>query len=380
MTSQVVDDFKDYTIDSFSIKPTLGCNMRCDYCYCHNGAEDLLRQSGMLSEDTLRRLLSSYATLVREGSKYVSQGTLPIVWHGGEPLKVGVQAFEKYLEVQKGFEQDLDIQTIIQTNATLINDEWIDLFKRHHISIGISLDGDEKTHNTHRKLDNGTGSYRRIEEIIGKLRENEIPFGTVGVITGKNVCDAKDTYDHMKRLGISFYDFTPAIFDGAHECALSGRGYAEFYSHLFDVWNEDGVNRPEIKMINDIVSVIRLEKGFSVDCPPVLCEFAGKCGNALSVLPNGDIFPCECLVNVPRLRLGNIGHESLGTIIEGEPFKKFVAEFNAISPQCFSCKWFKVCNGGCFHRRLPECNGNKGHDFFCAGRKVLFKHIWERVQ
>ncbi|MBI2343541.1 MAG: SPASM domain-containing protein [Deltaproteobacteria bacterium] len=130
-----------------------------------------------------------------------------------------------------------------------------------------------------------------------------------------------------------------------------------------------------LKIIQDISSVIAYEKGVLQEVPQVLCEFAGECGNALSVLPNGDIFPCECLVNIPRFKLGNIQKNSLKKIVEGKKFRYFVSEYNKLSNQRYNCRWFSVCKGGCFHRRLPECNGDKETDYFCAGRKALFCHI-----
>lgn len=376
MSRYRLNDFSNYTIDSFAIKPTLMCNMSCDYCYCRRGTDNMLKSGEILDVDVFKRVIESYIELLRAGSPNVASNHLPIVWHGGEPLIIGVEKFEVYLKAQRRYRNELIIHNIIQTNGTLINDEWVKLFKRYKVSVGLSVDGNECTHDTHRKYDNGKGSYYLVSRNIRKLADENIPFGTVGVLTERNVSSVADVCESMRSLGINYFDFTPAIFDEKDDCALRNKTYARFFSELFDYWKHlPNKDRPTIKIIDDIIASFRFEAGLTDSCSPVLCEFAGKCGNALAILPNGDVFPCECLINLPRFKLGNMKYDSLQSIIDSKAFSNFTETFNKISDKCYSCDWFKICGGGCFHRRLPECNGGKGRDYFCSGRKALFKYI-----
>jgi len=376
----MLNDFSDFQIDSFSIKPTLGCNLRCDYCYCHGGAADMLQDCRTMNPEVLHRLLDSYRQLVCKQSRFVhSDGFLPLVWHGGEPLLAGVEKFQEYFKIEKEFEDHLSIHNVVQTNLTLLSSAWINFFKFHQVILGISLDGNADMHDTHRKKSDGRGSYEIVIKKLKKIREEKIPFGTIGVVTGKNQMSATTIYNHMKEIGVNYYDWTPAIFDGEHECVLTNKEYTNFFSGLFDVWMNASDGNCEIKIINDIVAVMKYEKKTASTCPRILCEFSGRCGNAMSVLPNGDIFPCECLVNLPRFRLGNILEQSLEDILEGEKFEYFVREFNDVSPECMECQWFGICKGGCLHRRAPECVGSAKKDYFCPGRKALFSHIKKRL-
>ncbi len=352
------------------VKPTHACNLRCSYCYVPPTAEQ-----GRMSLTTLRNLMNQ-AVVVGRGKR------ITFVWHGGEPLLLGLRFFREVAsishELRKGGH---NIKNVVQTNGTLISDEFLDfIVEEQDFRLGFSLDGPAYINDVSRPHADGTGSFSEIISAISKVREREaregskcIGGGAICVIGKHNIDNVSEIYSffNSQRLGLSF---NPLFVSGraTADLAVDPKAYAESLCSIFDVWMVDdhAINVDPFDTLMD-----NLVSGHSANCVSSL-----SCTKSfISVGPLGDIYPCGRFDGIPEFHLGNVNDpDGLQGALMTPMHLRLDSRLETLPAICKSCTYLAICNGGCMHNAY--LGGDvMGVDPFCIVYRRLFGHILSRL-
>lgn len=312
--------------------------------------------------------------LTEEAFDHANQ--VQFIWHGGEPLLLGKEWFEKALLVQelvKGPDQSAVNQ--LQTNATLLDEEWIEFFEKHNFQLGVSVDGPPEMHDETRVDVQGRGTSDRVLDGIELLKESDVPFGLLMVVTEDVLKrDPTKIYNWFKSIdapSVGFLSQRPdtegleEVREPSEMSAFLGKErYSEFMIEIFEEWWADDGDGPEVRELSALL------KGL-VDSSPGLCIYEGSCvGKYFGVNPNGDVYHCDRYIPDPEYKVGNIGADDFtflpDHILE---IQQREAEKEAAAEE--SCEWYDVCHGGCPHDRNTNPLGWESRGSCCGMDKLL---------
>lgn len=329
------------------IKPTLDCNLNCSYCY-FKGMHDIKKMTLQTYENILVRLNGVYID--------------KFIWHGGEPLLMGIQFFKTAISLQEKY--GLKIQNNIQSNLTLLNDDWISFFREYNIKISTSLDGTKEVHNRGR-----SDSFDRTISAIRNLHDAGIKVGCVTVIHDYTLPHLYEIFGLFQSEGItSRFNPETCVTGNVDSKTTEVQNFGFALRFLADLWltKRDRGMQP----FNEITDAIRTKI-------PHACIFSGRCvGEYPSILPGGDVVHCGRFVGSGYAEYGNVN--DLNFSFDKNKNNKlntlFIANTERVS-KCESCEFFKICNGGCFYHGWM--NGLQ-KDGFCEAYKAVFRHILTR--
>jgi len=181
------------------------CNLDCAYCY-YLDKEKLYseRQQHLMSDELLEKYTQEYIN---------SQPTPDVLftWHGGEPLLRDISFYQKAIAYQQRYGRGRNIVNTLQTNGTLLNDEWCRFFKDNHFLIGISIDGPEHCHDIYRKNKGGLGTFAQVMKGINLLKKHGVDFNTMSVIHNYNAEYPLEVYHFLKDIGSGYMQFSPIV-------------------------------------------------------------------------------------------------------------------------------------------------------------------------
>jgi uncharacterized protein len=326
------------------------CNIDCSYCYLPGRANP--HQTMDLST------VAQTARLVFDQS--LVKHEIDIVWHAGEPLTLTPDYYENAIEIIEGARPpEAVIHYGIQTNGTLINDAWIDLFEQHKITVGISLDGPQDLHDRHRRYRNGSGSHDRVVAGIRKLQARGHPFHFIGVVTAHTLLRAPELLRY-------YWGFRPTAFGlNIDELEAQNRHCS---------LGEDGTNERFERFISEFLQEAALQDDPSV----AIRDFQRTMSSLISGTPedndqvvplrivniayNGDIstFSPELLAlnaaERQRFIFGNVHRcKALGDILDNERFVTAYREIRHGVDRCArECEYFQYCGGGAPVNKLSE--------------------------
>lgn len=382
-------------IDFVIVKVVGACNLSCPSCYYMNGLADEYRDR--LSLSTARILFEKLVTYIRaHGGDRVA-----LCWHGGEPTLVGKQWYRDVLQEQEAIfgGAGVRVRNYLQTNATQIDAEWAELFRRHDFQVGTSIDGLPESHDRSRPMHNGRGSYEAVIAGIRHLQAAGLKPGSITVIDPAH--DGAAIVRHHYNLGLRGIDFNlPIETRHAHARRLGPppEAYAHYMCAVFDAWVE--LDDPTFR-IRSLESLIRLLCGGQ----SIYCQSGNHCDRYLTVEPNGAVGLCENLrvvdpeseqhsdllqltVNTPT---GHSGHSTIyntqRNILEHsfEEIAQVVTQrfnrwgINRRGDICRSCSVADVCHSGCPVHRYDKDTGFANPSFFCTYYKMLISHLSQRL-
>jgi uncharacterized protein len=349
------------------IKPTsFDCNLDCDYCFYKRVNSIYDEKNPRMSTQVLEKLIQIYLGYRFENSVFC--------WQGGEPTLMGLEFFEKVIELQKKYGKGGQaVGNILQTNGILLNDEWANFLKRYNFFVGISLDGPKSIHNIYRKTKNDRGTWDQVMRVIEVLKNYEIEFNILCVVSKANVNMAKELYNFYKENNLKFLQFIPAL-----ECTKNKKmapfspkaeEYGNFLCEIFDLWKKKDSESVYIRMFNQVLSMY-------LGATETSCPFDKTCYSYFVVEWNGDIYPCDFFVK-PKMKLGNLMNE--------KDFKPFFEKKNEIfskykkelSKDCYICHWKNICYGGCLKDRFFCENPDKNKSYYCNSYKKFFTHSYD---
>jgi uncharacterized protein len=352
---------------SLLIKPaSADCNLACTYCfYLPKASLYPDRSRHRMSDSTLERLVSTYLA--------TDQEVYSFGWQGGEPTLMGVEFFRKVVGLQSRYGRPGSIVANgLQTNATMITDELARLLAEYHFLLGVSLDGPEEIHNTHRKNRKGAGSYKRVIEGIEKLNKHGVEYNVLVAVNAANVRMARRIYTYLLDMGIRYHQYIPIVeFDEKGRSmpfSVDGPQWGEFLKGLFELWYPDA-GRVSIRLFDAILTYL-------VEGTRILCTMGKDCRRYFLVEHNGDVYPCDFFA-LPELRLGNIGESDWHALQSSRRYETFGRQKAQWNQACEGCPFLDLCMGDCLKHRffgVPELRSDPGRlSWLCEGWKLFYE-------
>ena len=329
------------------------CNLACDYCYYLEKAK-LYRENPkhVMSEELLEKFIE----------EYINSQTMPQVlftWHGGETLMRPLSFYKRAMELQKKYAHGRTIDNCIQTNGTMLTDEWCQFFKENNLMQGINL-----------------------------LKKHGVEWNGMAVVNDYNADYPEEFYLFFKDLGCHYIQFAPIVErilphgDGRHLASLADTGdvpladfsvspeqWGNFLCRLFDLWVKEDVGTYYIQIFDSTLANWVGEQ-------PGVCSMARTCGHAGVMEFNGDVYACDHFV-FPEYKLGNIYQQTLVEMMYSERQQRFgQAKYDSLPRQCKECEWLFACNGDCPKNRFARtADGEPGLNYLCAGYRKFFSHV-----
>jgi len=342
------------------------CNLRCKYCY-YLEKKELYPDSPnfVMTEQLLEKFTE----------QYIHSQTMPQVlftWHGGETLMRNIGFYKKALQFQRKYGRGRQIDNAIQTNGTLLTDEWCRFFKENNFLVGISVDGPQHCHDKYRKTRDGRPSFYQVMKGINLLKKHGVEFNIMGVVNDYNVDYALGFYDFFKQLDTRFIQFAPIVetINGrVASWSVDPDKWGDFLITIFDEWVRQDVGKFYIQYFDSVLANWVGEK-------PGVCILGKTCGHAGVMEFNGDVYACDHFV-YPEYKLGNIYTQTLTEMMYSEKETKFgMDKFNTLPGQCRDCKYLFTCYGECPKNRISQTEeGEPGLNYLCRGYYKFFDHV-----
>jgi uncharacterized protein len=365
------------------------CNLNCTYCF-------YLEKEALFPKDESFRMsdevLSAYIT------KYITSQPTPevdFVWQGGEPTLLGVDFFKRVVELQKPFLSQKTIKNSLQTNGTLLTDQWCEFLKKNNFMVGLSLDGPREVHDRYRLGRGGEPTFDAVMRGLRLLQKHSVDYNIMACVGKETIYKFLSVYTFFRNEGIKFIQFTPVIErmadDASREKGLQlagpadlrreekntevtpwtvdSAGYGTFLSGVFDEW-----------VRNDVGGIFVMNFEWALNAwiggPSPVCIFARQCGKSVIVEHNGDVYACDHTV-YPQYKLGNILEDNPIEMVEKSIEQGFgVTKETSLPGLCRKCDVLKACRGGCpKHRFSKTYQDEPGLHYLCAGYKKFFTHI-----
>ncbi len=343
------------------------CNLRCMYCFYHGKDQSTLT---IMSYGLLEKLIKEYTKLY--------EGNLTFNWHGGEPLLAGLPFFKEIVNLQDIYKRNGQIiRNTVQTNATLINNEWAEFFKRCNFHIGVSIDGAEKSHNRFRRNNNQEGSFKETVSGIKILQKYDIKVGIIQTVTRENIKYTQENFNFffndlgIKSLGINAYLDIMGNNKKMIDQSVSNEDFAFFLKSYIDLWLIRDDSTVQIREIDNFIAGI-MEKQVTS------CNFNGSCTKFFCINYNGKIYSsCDRFSGQQEMFIGNLNQESLLEILNQFDKNKCKLRINSLPDNCIFCEWKQVCHNGCTYHRM---GGIDGKYYYCKARKEIFSYLREKIR
>ncbi len=347
------------------IKPVCGtCNLVCTYCYYRQTGNQFDEPVRLMSDEVLRQVVRAFCQSAHPHPHFS--------WQGGEPMLAGIEFYQKAVSYQQAFRRPgQQIANMFQTNGTLIDESWCRFFRRWGMLVGISLDGPPEIHDRNRVYTDGRGSYSDVLRGLRLLQEHHVEHNVLVLVHNDNAHHAKEVYRFLRELGEEFFQFIPCVvtgldrsMPGAH--AVDPLAYGRFMCEVFDEWLSAGPTRVYDRTFNNFVLA-------AAGIEPEICLFRRDCAGCLLIEHNGDVFPCDFLVQ-PEWRLGNLTSGNLSAVFRSPRWSEYRSMKSDLPSVCRECRHLGLCRGGCprdrFGGRLPDGQPN----YLCRGYQLFFDH------
>ncbi|MBE6773641.1 MAG: SPASM domain-containing protein [Ruminococcaceae bacterium] len=343
---------------SIMIKPASSlCNLRCKYCfYCDVAAHRDVFSLGKME-------LSTAENLIKSALSFASGCSVAFAFQGGEPLIAGKEYFENFVSLVNRYNtKGSEIYYSIQTNGTLVDDEWARFFRDNRFLVGLSLDGDYEG-NKFRVDANGQNSYYKITKAANKFIKHGVEFNILTVLTGHCAENAERIYKHFRSMGYRYLQFIPCLRpmgdSTQSELYMTADQYADFLIRIFNLYVKDFTkgNYMSVRQFDNWVRMYLGER-------PEQCGLCGYCTHQFVAEGNGNIYPCDFYCTDEWL-LGNINETSLEEMAECERATRFIKESLTVDERCKNCRFFPICRQG-------GCKRNRESSDYCSSYMKFF--------
>lgn len=372
---------KDNGHRTFSVmaKPVgAACNLRFAYCYyLDKGVVN--HQLAIMPDDVLE------AYIRQNLEAHGGAAEIEFAWHGGEPTLAPISFYQKAINLQKKYGSGRKIFNTLQTNATLLNDDWCSFFANHNFLLGVSLDGPKQLHNAYRGA-----SFERAVQGVSFLQKHKVRFNTLTTVNALNWEFPKEVYsflreitDHMQFLPV--VESEPTVYEveanrrfatppGLHSEQLKhpvfgfsapSDGYGFFLRGVLTEWKRQDYGQKHIGIFEATLGNLQKK-------PAGLCVHEALCGHCAVVEQNGDVYSCDRYA-YDEYKLGNILETPLLELMERN--RRFgIHKLNGLPDECYDCNYIKLCFGGCPKDRiLWSAHGQPGKNYFCESYKSFFE-------
>lgn len=356
-------------------KPTGAiCNLDCSYCFFLSKEElypgSSFRMGDGLLREYLRQLLESHRT-----------AEVTVAWQGGEPTLMGLDFFRRAVELVEQLRRPGQrIEHTIQTNGTLVDDEWAGFFAEHDVLVGISIDGPRSLHDAYRVDKGGKPTFDRVIRGLDRLKAHGVRWNALTTVHRANEAHGAEVYRFLRDdLEAEFIQLIPIVErpspggiptgDTVTDRSVSALGYGRFLVEVFEEWVRRDVGRVYVQMFDSTLASF-------VGVPGSLCVHSETCGTALALEHNGDLYSCDHFVE-PEHLLGNIGERHMLELVASPQQQAFGdAKRDSLPAFCRRCDVRFACHGGCPKDRFTTTpDGEPGLHYLCPSYQLFFRQV-----
>lgn len=341
---------------SIMVKPaSSACNLRCEYCFYTAVAKKReVFDKGMLSLETSEKMIFS--------AFECSKDFVGFVFQGGEPLIRGIDFYREFVSLVKKYNTlGAEVSFAVQTNGTLLNDEWCEFFRENNFLVGVSLDGNEEQ-NKYRVYPDGSASFSDIMGGIELLKKHNVQFNVLSVLT-KNLANTfRDSYKFFKSMGLSYLQYIPCLrdFDSDDDVyVMNNEDYLNYLNSAFRMYYNARLRGTPFS-IRQFDNYVLLAHG---SCPEQ-CGMKGGCSEQFVVEGDGSVYPCDFYCNDEQC-LGNINDTSFAQMRKSKKALDFISSSFEKKDECVECKYYYLCRGG-------GCKRNNASFNYCETYKKFF--------
>ncbi|MCW3478877.1 anaerobic sulfatase maturase [Neisseriaceae bacterium JH1-16] len=378
-----------------TIKPAgSACNLDCNYCY-YLSKEDLLNQNNRRIDETLLE------TFIKDYINSQDVEEIAFTWHGGEPTLLGVGFFRKVVALQaRHTPAGRRVSNDLQTNGTLLDDEWGAFLAEHRFLVGLSIDGPRELHDAYRPTKKGKPSFDAVFAATQLLKRHGVPFSTLTTVNRKNAKRPLEVYRFLRdEVGSTYMQFIPCVEPKQFERtapgylepgqlvdALSPRtkpghplsvvtdwsveseDWGGFLSMVFDEWVAHDLQRVKVNLFETTIAQMKGQ-------PAMICTSSPFCGKNVALEHDGRVYACDHFV-YPEYEIGKVGEKSLGEMVFSIKQLEFgLNKFNTLPGECRKCPYLKLCYGECPRTRILKTRPGEGNlSYLCRGWKKFFSH------
>lgn len=358
------------------------CNLRCKYCY-YLEKDKLYKQckNHVISDELLEKFIK----------EYIEAQTTPQVlftWHGGETLMRPISFYKRALELQRIYGRGRQIDNCIQTNGTLLTDEWCQFFKDNNFLVGVSIDGPQEFHDEYRRTATNKPTFVKVINGINLLNKHGVEWNALAVVNDYNADYPLEFYRFFKQIGCKYIQFSPIVERvvkredgltlapgmqggdaGLADFSITPEQWGNFLCTIFDEWVHNDVGEYFVQLFDATLANW-------VGQAPGVCILAEECGHAGVMEFNGDVYSCDHFV-YPEHLLGNLHTKTITEMMYSDQQNKFAKMKKQMLPQqCKECKFLFACHGECPKNRfLNDKYGNYGLNYLCKGYRQFFEHV-----
>ncbi len=356
-------------------KPTGAiCNLNCSYCF-FLAKEQLYPDSRFrMTDEVLESYLRQYLAAQR-----IPHAT--IAWQGGEPTLMGLDFYRRSIACEEKYARsDMTIERTLQTNGTLLDEEWCIFLRENNYLVGLSLDGPRELHDAYRVDKAGRPTFNRVLDAARLLHKHYVEFNILCAVSAANVAYPVEVYRFLRDdVGAQFIQFIPIVerhnetgFQEGNtvtDRSVTAEQWGRFLVTIFDEWVTRDVGRVFVQHFDAALAAWS-------GAPPAVCIFSPTCGTALALEHNGDLYSCDHFVE-PNYLLGNILDTPLIELVSSDAQRQFGLNKRDTLPQyCLECPVRFACHGECPKNRFIEtATGELGLNYLCAGYRAFFAHI-----
>jgi len=352
------------------IKPSgSDCNIDCKYCFYKDRASEFGRGKQRMSDEVLEKLVKDYMPL-----------GFPVVgfaWQGGEPTLMGVDFFQRAVELQKKYgSPGQEVSNTLQTNGVLLDDNWCRFLHENKFLLGISIDGPKEFHDQYRIDHSGSGTFDRVIRGIENCKKHKVEFSALVLQNNKNVERPEALFDFLIENELTYLQFIPCVetepgTGNIAHFSITPKQYGDFLCRLFDLWYEYGPEKLNIREFDSLVTYYVMGKH-------TICAYSKQCAGFVVVEHRGDAFCCEFFVE-PEWRLGNILETPLEKLAASSIKRAFAREKQNLCNRCLLCSHLDICRGGCMKDRVRlNAEDSSTQSYFCESYKQFFDYTIPR--
>lgn len=354
------------------------CNLSCEYCY-------YLEKGKILGAENPRTFMSE-STLEEYIKQYIAAQTTAEVcftWHGGEATARSLSFYQKVVELQKKYGGGRPIVNSLQTNGTLLNDEWCRFLKANDWLVGVSIDGPAEFHDEYRRTPGDKPTFLSVMRGIQMLQRHGVEWNALAVVNDYNADYPVEFYQFFKSIGCKYIQFTPIVerrkADGSLAAveeegeltyhSVTPEQWGRFLVGVFDEWIKEDVG-------NVFVQIFDATLAGWLGVQPGLCTMAETCGHAAMMEHDGSLYQCDHFA-FPQYKLGNIHSSTILEMMNTERQLLFgESKRDKLTARCRSCRFLKACHGECPKNRFAtdQIDGVRGLNYLCDGYRAFFTH------
>lgn len=318
------------------VKLTNQCNLHCSYC-----SEGDTKETVFLDEKLIQKMVNELPALLR----HCATDHVSILWHGGEPLLYGKGRLCRVMDYAKKKLSDFKLSFAMQTNGYAIDDQWIEIFKKYDIGVGISIDGYRELHDLNRVTDEGKGSFDKVLANYQKMESSGLSAGVLMVLDTDKEINLEKLYSFIEDNGISI-KIHPVIpcgrASGKSNVAEINDNYLNLLKCLF-----------ERCMASDSISVVEplnhLLDAILADNDSGECAYSGKCAiDFICLYSDGAVGVCGRRIKDGKFEYGLLHNSSLLNLYNSELAYRIRARQEFLKENdCAQCNYWQWCHGGC---------------------------------